>query len=169
MQPGAVITSYSIHYTKLYESFPNVIVTNNTIDFIPGLSALSGKKIAIGEGYGVADSIARHYPKIQIVGVEDTREGLKLLNENRVDAVIDILPVVAYLINEEHYVNLKISGTTEFEFDVRFMIRNDYPELKLIIDKGIDSITLSERQQMLREGIEKLDAVLISHQHKDLV
>ncbi|KFN39092.1 MAG: hypothetical protein JU82_08630 [Sulfuricurvum sp. MLSB] len=140
-------------FSKPYASFPNVIVTNKKIDFLPGLSALEGKKVAIGNSYSVADSVAKQYPKIHIVGVDDTREGLKMLSSERVDAVIDILPVVAYLMNEYHYVDLKISGTTEFMFDVRMMIRNDYPELKSIIDKGIDSITPSERQKIFNRYI----------------
>src|SRR3989339_151710 len=140
-------------FSKPYASFPNVIVTEKTIDFIPGLKALDGKKIAIAQGHSVAESIAAKYPNITIVGVEDTREGLKLLSSGRVDAVIDILPVVAYLINADNQVNLKISGTTEFDFDVRMMIRNDYPELKTIVDKAIDSITVAERQRILNRYI----------------
>jgi polar amino acid transport system substrate-binding protein len=140
-------------FSKPYASFPNVIVTNKTIDFLPGLSALEGKKVAIGEGYSIADAIAKHYPNITIVGVENTREGLKLLSKKRVDAVIDILPVVAYLINIDHYIDLKISGTTEFDFDVRMMVRNDYPELKSIIDKGIDSISVAQRQKIFNRYI----------------
>jgi len=140
-------------FSKPYASFPNVIVTNKTIDFIPGLTALEGKRVAVGEGYSIANMIATHYPKITIVGVDDTREGLKLLSENRVDAVIDILPVVAYLINADHYLDLKISGTTEFEFDVRMMIRNDYPELKSIVDKAIDGISIAQRQKIFNRYI----------------
>lgn len=140
-------------FSKPYASFPNVIVTDKTIDFIPGLDALEGKRVAIGQGYSITESIAKKYPKITIVGVEDTREGLKLLSSRRVDAVIDILPVVAYLINADHHLDLKISGTTEFDFEVRMMIRNDYPELKSIIDKAIDTITVAERQKIFNRYI----------------
>lgn len=140
-------------FSKPYATFANVIVTNKTIDFLPGLEALSGKRVAIGDGYSVTEAIASKYPDITIVGVEDTREALKLLSMGRVDAVVDILPVVAYLINADHYVDLKISGTTEFTFDVRMMIRNDYPELKDIIDKAIDSITPAERQRIFNRYI----------------
>lgn len=140
-------------FSKPYASFPNVIVTNKTIDFLPGLESLEGKRVAIGQGYGIANTITERYPKIIIVGVEDTREGLKLLSSGRVDAVVDILPVIAYLINADHYLDLKISGTTEFTFDLRMMIRNDYPELKSIIDKGIDGISLVEKQKIFNRYI----------------
>lgn len=140
-------------FSKPYASFPNVIVTDKTIDFIPGLEALEGKRVAIGRGYSVIDSIMEKYPKIVIVETEDTREGLKLLSSGKVDAVIDILPVVAYLMNADHMFDLKISGTTEFNFDVRMMIRNDYPQLKSIIDKAIDTITIAERQKIFSRYI----------------
>jgi polar amino acid transport system substrate-binding protein len=140
-------------FSKPYASFPNVIVTDKTINFLPGLKALEGKRVAIGEGYSVIESVISHYPSITVVEVEDTREALKLLSRGRVDAVIDILPVVAYLINADHHVDLKISGTTEFDFEVRMMIRNDYPELKTIIDKAIDAITPVERQRILNHYI----------------
>lgn len=140
-------------FSKPYASFPNVIVTDKTIDFIPGLESLEGKRVAIGRGYSVIDSITEKYPKIIIIETEDTREGLKLLSSGKVDAVIDILPVVAYLMNADHLFELKISGTTEFNFDVRMMIRNDYPQLKSIIDKAIDTITIAERQKIFNRYI----------------
>ncbi len=144
--------SYAL-FSKPYASFANVIVTNKQIDFLSGLEALQGKRIAMGEGYTIKDAIAAKYPNITIIGTEDTREALKLLSAGKVDAVVDILPVVAYLINADHFLDLKISGTTEFVFDIRMMIRNDYPELKAIIDKAIDSITPAERQRILNRYI----------------
>lgn len=140
-------------FSKPYASFPHVIVTDKTIDFIPGLEALEGKRVAIGQGYSIIGLISAKYPKIVVVEVEDTREGLKLLSSGRVDAVVDILPVVAYLINADHLFDLKISGTTEFNFDVRMMIRNDYPQLKSIIDKAIDTVSVAERQKILNRYI----------------
>ncbi|MBV5321681.1 MAG: ABC transporter substrate-binding protein [Sulfuricurvum sp.] len=140
-------------FSKPYATFANVIVTGKAIDFLPGLNALGGKRVAIAEGNNVAESIALKYPDITIIGVEDTREALNALSSGRVDAVIDILPSVAYLINEDHHVDLKISGTTEFNFDLRMMIRNDYPELKSIIDKAIDSISIVDRQKIMNQYI----------------
>jgi polar amino acid transport system substrate-binding protein len=117
------------------------------------LESLKGKRVAIGQGYSILETISKKYPDIKIIEVDDTREGLKLLSIGRVDAVIDILPVVAYLINADHYIDLKISGTTEFNFDVRMMIRNDYPELKSVIDSAIDTITPTERQKIFNRYI----------------
>ncbi len=140
-------------FSKPYATFANVIVTNKKIDFLSGLSALEGKRVAIAQGYSVVESIVVKYPNIRVIEVEDTREALQMLSSGEVDAVVDILPVVAYLINTDHHIDLKISGTTEFNFDVRMMIRNDYPELKTIVDKAIDSISVAERQKIFNRYI----------------
>lgn len=140
-------------FSKPYASFDHVIVTNDTIDFLSGVAALKGKKVAIAQGYDLAEALGSKYPKVTVVSVDDSREALRLLSSGKVDAVIDILPVVAYLMNTDNHVDLKISGTTEFRFDLRFMIRNDYPELKTIIDKAIDTISIAERQQILNRYI----------------
>lgn len=144
--------NYAI-FSKPYASFPYIIVTGKRIDFLPGIEALDGKHVAISRANAIGESIAAKYPKITFVSVDDTKEALEMLNTGRVDAIIDILPVVAYLINTEHYMDLKISGTTEYTFDVRIMIRNDYPELKSIVDKAIDTITLVEREKILNRYI----------------
>lgn len=140
-------------FSKPYATFPYIIVTGKSIDFLPGMEALKGKHVAIAHSNGINEAIAAKYPKIMLVETEDTKEALEMLHARRVDAVIDILPVVSYLINAEHYLDLKISGTTEFNFDMRIMMRNDYPELKSIIDKAIDSITLADREKILNRYI----------------
>jgi polar amino acid transport system substrate-binding protein len=153
---GTSISKEKEHYalfSKPYATFTNVIVTNKSIGFLPGLSALEGKRVAIAQDYSVMGSIAAKYPDIRIIEAEDTREALKMLSSGRVDAVVDVLPVVAYLINTDHHIDLKVSGTTEFDFDVRMMIRNDYPELKTIVDKAIDSISVTEREKIINRYI----------------
>jgi polar amino acid transport system substrate-binding protein len=140
-------------FSKPYASFDHVIVTNKGIDFLSGISALKGKRVAIAQGYDLEEAMVTMYPKVTVIRAEDSSEALRMLSSGRVDAVIDILPVVAYLMNTDNHVDLKISGTTEFVFDLRMMIRNDYPELKAIIDKAIDSLTVAEKQRILNRYI----------------
>lgn len=140
-------------FSKPYASFPYVIVTGKAIDFLPGIESLSGKRVAIAPSSAISDIVTAKYPHITFVNVEDTKEALQMLSAGRIDALIDILPAVAYLINAEHYTDLKISGTTEYRFDARIMIRNDYPELKSIVDKAIDTISSAEREKILNRYI----------------
>jgi len=136
-------------YSKPYAHFSNVIATNKTMGYVSGLKAFEHKKIAVGKRYAVLANIAKTYPLIRIVRVENTSEGLKLLEKGDVDGVVDLLPVLSNLINKEGYLNLHIGGETEFKSDLRFMIRKDLPQLKSIIDRSIDHISEAKKDQIL--------------------
>lgn len=139
----------NVIYSKPYAQFANVIATSKDIGYVSGLSMFNGKKIAIGKDYAIAAKIGEKYPKIDIIPVKNTFDGLDLLEQGKVDGVVDILPVVSYLINRGEFYNVQIGGTTEFDSDVSFMIRSDYPELKSIIDKTIDTLTEVQKQEIL--------------------
>jgi len=137
--------AYAI-FSKPYDIYPNVIATRDNIGYIGDLSSLNGKRVAVGKGYTIEEELREYYPEIEIIPAESTHEAIKLLASGEVFAVIDILPVLSHALNTSKYKNLKISGTTEFDFNIRFMIRKDYPELLSIIDKTIDTLSKEERK-----------------------
>lgn len=63
------------------------------------------------------------------------------------------MPVLAYKINKYSCKDLKISGTTEFDFEMRVMVRDDYGELVSIVNKGIDAIKENEKKAVLNKWI----------------
>jgi len=126
-------------FSKPYGRFPNVIATERSVNYIPNLAMLKGKKVAVGSGYTIEEKLRSSYPQIELVPVESTDEALKLLHQKEVFAVVDIVPVLSYAIAQNGYDNIIISGTTEFDQNLRFMIRKDYPELVSIVNKAIDA------------------------------
>ncbi len=127
-------------FSKPYGHFPNVIATEKSVNYIPNLAMLEGKKVAVGSGYTIEEKLRTSYPKIDLLPVQSTDEALKLLHQKKVFAVVDIVPVLSYAIARNGYDDIIISGTTEFDQSLRFMIRDDYPELVSIINKSIDAI-----------------------------
>ncbi len=138
-------------FSKPYASFPIVLATKKNIGFIPETRALKYKKIAVGKNYSVDELFEENYPKINIVKTKNTDEALKLLEEGKVFAVADILPVIAYKIDKYHFSDIKISGRTKWKFKVRMMVRKDYPELISSINKAIDSISTEEKIKIDRK------------------
>ena len=132
-------------FSKSYVKFPIVIATKNNIGFISDISLLKGKKIAVGKDYTAENLLKKYYPSFNIVETKNIDQALKLLCQNKVYAVIDILPVIAYKINKYDYSSLKISGKTPWNFAVKFMIRKDYAILASAINKAIDNITENEK------------------------
>jgi len=140
-------------FSKPYVSFPIVIATRNDVGFINNIRLIQDKIIAVGKNYTAEKLLKKHYPNLKLLEVKNTNEALKLVSEGKVFAAVDILPVIAYKINKYNFVNLKISGKTPWTFNVRFMIRKDYPELVSIINKVIDSMPKYKKEQIYRKWV----------------
>ena len=133
------------NFSKSYISYPLAITTRNSENFISNISYLENKKVAVGKDYTAYEILKYNYPKINLIQVKNINEALKLVSNGEAYAAVDILPVLAHQIAKHEYTNLKITGTTEFDFNMRIMVRDDYPELVSIINKSIDLITREER------------------------
>ncbi len=142
-------------FSKPYVSFPIAIATTIDKGYIPDESALTGKRVAVGRGYSAYQILRKENPGIHFVEVDNTGAGMKLLARNEVFAVVDNLPVLARIINDNNYKNIKVSGTTKHNIDVRLMVRNDYPQLAVIFNKAIDLISEEDRQRILSRWLDQ--------------
>ncbi len=140
-------------FSKAYVNFPIVIATKDSVGFISDISLLKDKKIAVGKDYTADILLKENYPSYHIIETQNIDKALKLLSQNRVYAVIDILPVIAYKINKYNYSSLKISGKTPWNFAVKFMVRKDYKLLVSAIDKAIDNITEDEKMKIYSKWV----------------
>ena len=141
------------NFSTPYISFPIAFATLFDKRFIPDASFLQGQKVAVGENYSSHIILKNEYPSINFITVKNTEEALKLLSAGEVDAVIDILPVVAHLISKNGYSNLKISGTSKNNIEISFMIRKDYQELLQIVNRHISLLTPDDKNQIIREWL----------------
>jgi polar amino acid transport system substrate-binding protein len=154
------------NFTTPYISFPIAFATLFDKRFIPNGSFLEGKKVAVGENYSSYVIMKKKYPKINFVQVKNTEVAMKLLSAGKVDAVIDILPVIAHLISINGYYNLKISGTSEERVNISFMIRSDYPELLSIVNKHIAQITPMDKANLINQWLTvKFDKRLVDYEY----
>ncbi len=136
-----------------YAKYNIAIATKKDISFIPNMNFLKNKKIAIGKDYTAYHMLVNNYPNLDIMEVVDTKKALEMLEENRVDAVIDILPVLAYYISYLNFDDIKISGTTPFKFNASFMIRDDYKLLKTMINRVIKDISQKQKDEIMKKYI----------------
>jgi len=157
---GAGITEerkkYAV-FTKPYVTFPLVIATRNDVGFIPDVSFLQNRKIAVGKGYTAEALLKKHYPDLKIISLNSIEEALDMVKKGEVYAAIDILPVIAYKINKYQYNNLKISGQLDLKFPVRFMISKDNKELVDKINSAIDKLSIKEKEEIYEKWIKAQD------------
>ena len=131
-------------HSEPIRKYPLVIVTRNDIDYISHLSSLDLKTMALVKGSVSARYIEEKHPKIKKVYVNDIKEALTLVSSSSIYATAEILPLVSLHIKELHMANIKISGAFDSEYTLNIMIRDDYPQLKSILNKAIAAISVDE-------------------------
>ena len=140
-------------FTRSYLKAPIVIVTRNSVGFVPDINSIKDKIFVMPKDYSTTKILQRDYPYIKYKQVKDIDEALEYVSFGKADVTIGILPVVSYKINELNFDNLKISGTTKYNFPVRFMIRKDYKILVPMINRVIDSMSQSDKDRIYKKWI----------------
>lgn len=147
------LTQNDIHeknvlFSEPIQSYKYAIATRNDEGFIFNTNILSGKSIVIRKNASINNLIKLQYPNINFIEVNSMKTGLQLVANGDAYGAIELLPVLIYHIKEEQFSNIKISGTTEFSQELRYMIHPNNQTLKTIIDKAIAKISKDEIKEI---------------------
>lgn len=134
-----------IDFTQPYFNFATVIAARDDASFIGGYSELEGKTVALQAYFFITEYVREHYPKIRIVEVENTREALKLVSEQKAFATIDGLPGIVNTIEALALENIKIVGSVPQENKMKLGVRKGNDLLLSIFSKGIASLSEKEK------------------------
>lgn len=137
-------------FSDSYISFPISIVTLKDENFIENISYLFDKKIAVGENFTAHQMLKKNYPNLNFVLVKNPQQGLEYVRDKKAFAYVDIKPSLAYNIKKSKFDTLKISGNTGLYFDLKIMIRDDYPLLQSILNKAITLLNKEEISLIIR-------------------
>ncbi|TIH17008.1 response regulator [Marinifilum sp. JC120] len=138
-------------FSDVYASFPLVIVTRDKYRTIRDLSQLNGKRVAAGHSYTSYHYIEDNFPKIELIGTSDVKNGLLLLTKGQVDAFVGHLAVVVDNMNRLGMENLKIAGTTKYDFEHRIGVSPDYPQALSIINKALAAISEDSHREIRKK------------------
>ncbi len=141
------------NFTRPYIRSPMVIVTRDHVDFIDGAGGLRGKEVAVVDGYASHEWLRNNHPDLSLRVVQTTSQGLEKVTTGEVYALVENLATASYLIKQQGLSNLKISGQMPTAFDLAIGVRSDWPELRNILQKGLDSITQQEREAIYNRWI----------------
>ncbi len=132
-------------FTKPFITSPQVIFTREDYPYISGLKGLQGKSVAAVKGYSITDILARDYPDIKLVLMENTLEALHAVTVGQADAFVDTLAVGIYYIRKLNLANLKVAAPAGVPpLEMRFGFRKDWWPLVPIVEKALDTITPEE-------------------------
>ncbi|WP_394241557.1 ATP-binding protein [Vibrio astriarenae] len=130
------------------------------------LSTLDGWRIGVVEGASNTEYLIEGYPAVDWVEFNSTQEALKSLDSGDLDAAVDTIHVLNYLINTSGYTDINIVGRLDYEVTPTFHVLKSNVELITIIDKVFGHISSVEHNQILSKWatpktIEKIDYQLV--------
>lgn len=134
--------------TDPYISVPNVIIVRKDhAGQIPEYE-LSGLKVSLVKNYAITEHMINRGLHIVPDLVPDDLTALLNVSFGRTDATIIDLATASYLISAKGITNLRVAG--EVSYDIRLAIGSpiDEPQLHSILQKGLNAITDTERQEI---------------------
>ncbi|MCB9495207.1 MAG: transporter substrate-binding domain-containing protein [Desulfobacteraceae bacterium] len=140
-----------IDFTQPYFNFATVIAARNDAAFIADYSELYGKTIALQAHFFITEYVKKNHPDINIIEVENTREALKLVSEQKAFATIDSLPTIINTIEAHALENIKIAGSVPQENQMKTGVRKGNDILLSILNKGINSLSEQEKINLYKK------------------
>jgi len=132
---------------------PNVLVGRAENKYIEDLSKVKAS-IALPYGTAMSELVAKDFPNLTIIPTTTENEAFKLVEEKKADLTLRSMIVAAYTIKKEGLFNLKIIGQPQgYENKLRIGVRKDEPILRDILNKGIETITEDDTQNIINRHV----------------
>jgi len=134
--------------SSVYSTYPMVIVTGKEYNYIDSLDKLQTKTIAVPKYYTSYNFIKEHFPKIKLITTSSIEEALILVASGEADAFVGHVATSLYYMSLLNLSDLKIAGSTSFEFEHRYLVHENDKILLGIINKVFKSFSAYDREQI---------------------
>ncbi len=142
-----------LQFTAPYIFLPNMIIVNQNKKGVLTLNDLKGMQVAVVKGSAVHEYLKTGYPDINLVLANDELDVLNKTSFGETYAAVLETSRASYYIQKREITNLRIGGSAEYEYQLRFASRNDWPELNRILEKALMSISGDEREIITRKWL----------------
>ncbi len=147
------------YYSKKFFTLSEYLYIKNSNKTIKSFSDLKGKKLAIIKGYAMINIVHKKYPNITIVETKDLKQSIDLVIEGKVDGLIDGQIIVENYIYDNLILDLKGIPQVAFKPNNVYLLSNiDKPILRNILQKGLNSISKTQRNKIIKKWLKKPEA-----------
>ena len=142
-----------LSFTEPFIRVPNVIVVRKERTAQMREGDLKGLKVSLVKSYAVTEQLTKTGPDFELDLVPDDLTGLFNVSFGRSDATVIDLATASYLIALKGITNLRVAGETGAGIQLAMGVPSTETMLHGIIQKGLDSISEAERQNIRTQWI----------------
>ncbi|NJB67563.1 signal transduction histidine kinase/ABC-type amino acid transport substrate-binding protein [Desulfobaculum xiamenense] len=137
-----------LDFTQAYVSVPAAIITRKEFRDDLTIDRLAGMRIGVTVSPDFMDYLKKRIREdcTLVPTTGGYIGGLRALAVGDIDALICDMALASHYIANARISNLRIAGLTNYSIDLRMASRNDMPELKNILRKGLALILPHERK-----------------------
>ena len=141
--------------SKPYFVSPRAYVTHNDTPWVSDFSYLlvNNHKVGVLENSPAVEILKDRYKDINLVEYKTTKDGLKAVLSKDIIAYVSVMPNIAYVIQQNLFSNIRISGYLDSKVELSVLINKKLPELVPIFNKVIDSISEQDRLKIFGKWI----------------
>ncbi len=154
-RPGQLV---QFEFTKPYVFKSLVIITHKTNHQIKNRSDLSGKTVALVHNYQYSSRILEDFPEITPYYVETMDDAMFAVETKQADAAISFFAASYFLQNKYLLNNIKFAAYYDRNSaNESIAIRNDWPILAGILQKGLNSLTKTEKHLISAKWLPEIE------------
>ncbi len=132
---------------------PAAIFSAADVAYLGDLRALEGKIVAVVRDEATQGWLQMDWPQIALLPVANTQEALRKVAEGEAFAFVGNLVTTSYYIGQSGLTQIRVAGETPYAYRLGVGVRQDWPLLAGILQKGLDAIPKSERDAIYHDWI----------------
>lgn len=138
-------------FTRPYISLAQYIITRSNDHNIQRREDIDGQRVALVEAYSTTEYILEQFPDIKPLYVPDLTSALEAVSTGVADVTVVAMGMAQHLIAQHGLTNLRFASLyAQGLSEQRFGVRKDWPELAIILNKVLATMSNQERIQIFQ-------------------
>ncbi|WP_161629944.1 transporter substrate-binding domain-containing protein [Desulfogranum mediterraneum] len=143
-----------LNFSAPYLNFQRVVIARSDFPFISGLEELQDVRLAV-QANTSHDGFLRDNTDLAPLRFATLQDALTAVSSGEADAVVGNLATSTFWIRKLNLTNLKVAAPVQAgsRQSLYFAVRQDWPELVSILNKGLSSITAEEEAMIYQKWV----------------
>ena len=135
-------------FTRSYTDTALAVFTRLDAPKMQRLEDLTGKVLAVPNGYMQEDLVRRDYPELALLEVDTVDDGVLAVATGRADAFLGNLMVATDSVNRQALTNLRMNFVSQYRLQLAMAVNKDRPELVEVLDQALAAIDIETRNRI---------------------